>query len=90
MECPFELPVHINKIPCFTEEEVAYIVQAINSYEKLIRVIKETNQCFKCKYGYRTTKITCPGNADAELPCSGFVEEYDGLNYLEQALKEKP
>lgn len=41
MECPFELPIHINQIPCFSEEEVAYIVQVINSHEKLIEALKE-------------------------------------------------
>ncbi len=65
-----------------------YIVQAINGHEKLVRVIEETNQCFKCKFGYRQQALNCPGEADAELPCAGFIEEHKGLNYLERALKE--
>ena len=40
MKCPFELPIHINLIPCFSEEEVAYIVQAINSHEKFKTVVQ--------------------------------------------------
>lgn len=35
-------------------------------YEKLVKVINETNQCFKCKYGYRQTGLTCPSEADAD------------------------
>ena len=103
MECPFELPMRKTKRTnnfCklkdarnrsiaygLTEEEADYIIQAINSHEKLVRVIEETNQCFKCKFGYRQQTLTCPGEADAELPCAGFIEKHKGLNYFEQALE---
>jgi hypothetical protein len=102
MDCPFDLPLKKIKlrnitnslydieqlVPPYTKEQADYIVQVFNSYEKLVRVIEETNQCFKCKFGYRQQSLTCPDEADAELPCAGFVEEHKGLNYLEQALKE--
>ena len=104
MGCPFELPVEKVQMPKnskgiklyridkvyfpYTEDEADYIVQAINGHEKLVRVIEEINQCFKCKFGYRQQALNCPGEADAELPCEGFIEEHKGLNYLERALKE--
>ena len=46
MKCP-KLPVHINEIPCFTEEEVAYIIHATNSHEKLL----EDSQVPRCRCG---------------------------------------
>ena len=101
MKCPFELPAEkyepmtilrdaeMNYLCDYADDDVAdYILQAINSHKKLVRVIKETNQCFKCKFGYRQQTLTCPDGADAELPCAGFVEEHKGLNYLEQVLEE--
>ena len=57
MECPFELPVSKSQMPKntkgiklyridkvyfpYTEEEAAYIVQAINSHEKLVETLRK-------------------------------------------------
>ena len=61
MECPFELPVSKSQMPKntkgitlyridkvyfpYTEEEADYIVQAINSHEKLVESIKYALGC---------------------------------------------
>ncbi len=37
-----------------------------------IERLKKIEQCTKCKHTYPQTGATCPGHADAELPCAGF------------------
>ena len=58
--------------------------EAIN--KDLLVELEKVNQCFKCKFGYRTSELTCPGHADAELPCAGFEEYYDSNLALEAVI----
>lgn len=60
--------------------------QLQSSHDDLLATLKLVNQCHKCKYGYAQQKITCPGEADAELPCARYEEKYDGLNFIEAAI----
>ena len=68
------------------KEACTIIDRSESSRKELLEELEKINQCFKCKYGYRTTEITCPGYADAELPCAGFEEAYDGSVAIEAAI----
>jgi len=76
MKCPFELPVHINVIPCFSDEEVAYIVHAINSHEKLIK-IKEISY-----------EAICTGDQEALDEAIGLIEDFEETLFHKEAEKE--
>ena len=54
--------------------------------DDLLAALRLVNQCHICKYGYSQTELTCPDEADAELPCAEFIEKYDGLNFVEAAI----
>ncbi|GAF68381.1 unnamed protein product [marine sediment metagenome] len=56
------------------------------SRKELLEELKKLNQCFECKYGYRQINLTCPGEADAELPCAGFEKRYCGSVAIEAAI----
>lgn len=53
----------------------------------LLEALKGLSQCFKCKYGYKSN-LDCPGEADGEIPCTGFIEEHPG-NYSVEAVIAK-
>lgn len=54
------------------------IEQQQEMIRELAKECKGINQCFECRYGYRSKldPLGCPDEADAELPCAAFVKEF--------------
>lgn len=65
------------------------VLQLKASRKELLEELEKINQCFKCRYGYRQQALTCPGEADAELPCAGFENCYSGNVAIETVIRER-
>lgn len=102
MECPFELPVRLNKKGHFvcgegesyrdltprlsmSSKHKLYIVQAINSHDKLIKHVEALKSV--CEEYIPTDKMD-EANSKVILLCMGNVEEIGRKLLSKQALEE--
>lgn len=65
----------------FTEDKAEFLVQCINGWEKMVKLIRDYKHCGKIAY-----EAICTGNQDASDKAIGLLD--DLLEIVEQLFKE--